>query len=96
MDYSLDNHNNEANMTDSTATPSSNSSDDIQGMSFEQAMGELESLVRRLEEGRLSLEEAINSYERGTALRSHCEAKLRSAKMKVEQVLADQNASQSP
>lgn len=82
-------------MTDSTPTLSSNFSDDIQGMSFEQAMGELESLVRRLEEGRLSLEEAISSYERGTALRSHCEAKLRSAKMKVEQVLVDQNASRS-
>jgi len=81
-------------MTDSTTIPSSNSLSDIQGMSFEQAMGELESLVRRLEEGRLSLEEAIGSYERGTALRNHCEAKLRSAKMKVEQVLTDQNASQ--
>ena len=60
---------------------------DIQDMSFEKAMGELESLVRRLEEGRLTLEEAIHSYERGTALRNHCEAKLRAAKLKVENVL---------
>lgn len=81
-------------MTDSTITAPSNPLSDIQSMSFEQAMGELESLVRRLEEGRLPLEEAIHSYERGTALRSHCEAKLRAAKMKVEQVLADQNLSQ--
>jgi exodeoxyribonuclease VII small subunit len=81
-------------MTDTTAISPSSTFNDIQGMSFEQAMGELESLVRRLEEGRLSLEEAIHSYERGTALRSHCEAKLRSAKMKVEQVLAEQNVSQ--
>ena len=81
-------------MTDSMATSPLSPLSDIQGMSFEQAMGELESLVRRLEEGRLSLEEAIHSYERGTALRSHCEAKLRSAKMKVEQVLAEQNVSQ--
>ena len=67
-----------------TATPSVT---DIQDMSFEKAMGELESLVRRLEEGRLTLEEAIHSYERGTALRNHCEAKLRAAKLKVENVL---------
>jgi exodeoxyribonuclease VII small subunit len=66
---------------------------DIKTMTFENAMAELESLVRRLEEGRLTLEEAIGSYERGTALRAHCEAKLRSAKLKVEQVLNDQNKS---
>lgn len=74
-------------MTESTETPT-----DIKEMSFEKAMAELESLVRRLEEGRLNLEEAISSYERGTALRTHCEAKLRAAKLKVEQVLSDQEA----
>ncbi len=61
---------------------------DIKDMTFEKAMGELESLVRRLEEGRLSLEDAISYYERGTALRTHCETKLRAAKLKVEQVFA--------
>ena len=66
------------------------SQDDIKDMTFEKAMTELETLVRRLEEGRLTLEEAIASYERGTALRTHCEAKLRAAKLKVEQVLGDQ------
>ena len=66
---------------------------DITVMSFEKAMTELESLVRRLEEGRLTLEDAISSYERGTALRTHCEAKLRAAKLKVEQVLSNQEAS---
>ena len=74
--------------TQSSSTPSLA---DIQSMSFEKAMAELESLVRRLEEGRLTLEEAIHSYERGTALRSHCEAKLRAAKLKVEQVLGNQD-----
>jgi exodeoxyribonuclease VII small subunit len=78
----------ETNMTESIETPT-----DIKEMSFEKAMAELESLVRRLEEGRLNLEEAISSYERGTALRTHCEAKLRAAKLKVEQVLSDQEAS---
>ena len=70
------------------------SQDDIKDMSFEKAMMELETLVRRLEEGRLTLEEAIASYERGTALRTHCEAKLRAAKLKVEQVLGDQEKNQ--
>lgn len=75
-------------------TPSSAPSlTDIKDMSFEKAMAELESLVRRLEEGRLTLEEAVHSYERGTALRSHCEAKLRAAKLKVEQVLGDGSGS---
>jgi exodeoxyribonuclease VII small subunit len=68
---------------------------DIKDMSFEKAMAELESLVRRLEEGRLTLEEAIHSYERGTALRSHCEEKLRAAKLKVEQVLGNQDTNHS-
>ncbi|MBX9805627.1 MAG: exodeoxyribonuclease VII small subunit [Alphaproteobacteria bacterium] len=68
--------------------------DDIKDMSFEKAMTELETLVRRLEEGRLTLEEAISSYERGTALRTHCEAKLRAAKLKVEQVLGEQEKNQ--
>lgn len=70
-----------------TEQTSANILAEIKDMSFEKAMGELESLVRRLEEGRLSLEEAISSYERGTALRTHCEAKLKAAKLKVEQVL---------
>ena len=65
---------------------------DIKDMSFEKAMTELELLVRRLEEGRLTLEDAIRSYERGTSLRMHCEARLRAAKLKVEQVLGDQEA----
>ncbi len=84
-------------MTETRETPTASAVplDDINGMSFEKAMGELESLVRRLEEGRLTLEEAVNSYERGTALRSHCEAKLRTAKLKVEQVLGEKSGNLS-
>ena len=73
-----------------TANDSATSDSDIQDMSFEKAMGELEALVRRLEEGRLALEDAIRAYERGTALRAHCESRLRAAKLKVEHVLKDQ------
>jgi exodeoxyribonuclease VII small subunit len=78
-------------MTDQTHEQSQDALKNIKDMSFEQAMTELEGLVRRLEEGRLSLEDAIHSYERGTALRAHCETKLRAAKLKVEQVLGDQD-----
>ncbi|MCE3231675.1 MAG: exodeoxyribonuclease [Alphaproteobacteria bacterium] len=79
-------------MTDFKETAlSSETPTDIKDMSFEKAMAELELLVRRLEEGRLTLEDAIGAYERGTALRTHCEAKLRVAKLKVEQVLGSQN-----
>jgi exodeoxyribonuclease VII small subunit len=55
-------------------------------LSFEQAMVELESIVKRLEEGRLPLDEAINFFERGSRLRFFCEQKLNSAKLRVEQI----------
>ncbi|MBX3487024.1 MAG: exodeoxyribonuclease VII small subunit [Candidatus Paracaedibacteraceae bacterium] len=63
----------------------------IANMTFEQALQELEVLVRRLEEGRLPLEEAISSYEKGVALKSHCQAKLQAAKLKVDQIMLNPN-----
>lgn len=67
-------------MVDSPVPP------DIAAMSFEDALAELERIVRQLEEGKSRLDEAISSYERGTALRRHCEAKLREAQAKVERI----------
>ncbi|HEV7372814.1 exodeoxyribonuclease VII small subunit [Arenibaculum sp.] len=67
-------------MVDSAIPP------DIAAMSFEDALAELERIVRQLEEGRAKLDEAISSYERGTALKRHCEAKLREAQAKVERI----------
>lgn len=64
---------------------------EIEKLTFEQAMQELELLVRRLEEGRLPLEEAIQAYERGTALKTHCQAKLAAAKLKVDQIVVQPN-----
>lgn len=61
----------------------------VADLSFEQAMQELEVLVRRLEEGRLPLEEAIQAYERGTHLKNHCETKLQTAKLRVDQVVVN-------
>jgi exodeoxyribonuclease VII small subunit len=59
----------------------------IESMSFEDALKELEAIVRRLEEGKTSLEEAMGAYERGAALRSHCEKKLKDARLRVEQIV---------
>ncbi len=60
---------------------------DIRALSFEEALSELESIVRKLESGEASLEDAITHYERGNQLRRHCEKKLQDAKMKVEQIV---------
>ena len=59
---------------------------DIAAMSFEDALAELEQIVRRLEDGKSRLDEAIASYERGAALKRHCEAKLREAQAKIEKI----------
>ncbi len=61
---------------------------EIAALSFEDALAELERIVRQLEEGRAKLDDAISSYERGTLLRRHCEAKLREAQAKVERIVA--------
>lgn len=58
----------------------------IATLSFEAAMGELETIVRRLESGDVSLEESVALYERGHALRQHCEARLVAAQARIEQV----------
>ena len=60
---------------------------DIEAMTFEEAMDELESIVRALEDGRGKLDEAIASYERGAALKRHCETRLKEAQMRVEKIM---------
>jgi exodeoxyribonuclease VII small subunit len=69
----------------------SNENRDVTKLSFEEAMQELELLVRRLEEGRLPLEEALSAYESGIALKAHCEAKLKAAKLRVDQVMTSES-----
>jgi len=58
----------------------------IDSMNFETALGELETIVRSLENGQAPLEDSIASYERGIALKKHCETKLREAKEKIEKL----------
>jgi exodeoxyribonuclease VII small subunit len=59
---------------------------DIAKMSFEDALEELEDIVRELEEGSIKLDQAIGAYERGAKLKAHCEKKLAEAKTKVEKI----------
>ncbi len=59
---------------------------EIAALSFEAALAELEKIVRQLEDGKGKLEDAIDAYERGAALKKHCEAKLSEAKAKVDKI----------
>ena len=56
-------------------------------MSFEDALRELEGIVRQLEGGDAPLEESINLYQRGAKLKAHCEGKLKDAQLKVEKIV---------
>ena len=62
-------------------------SPDIAAMSFEDALAELEQIVRRLEGGQVKLDEAIMSYERGAQLKRHCERKLNEAQQRVDRIV---------
>ena len=59
---------------------------DIAEMTFEAALKELEGIVERLESGDIELEESIAKYERGEALKAHCEALLKKAEERVEKI----------
>lgn len=64
---------------------------DIGDMSFERALKELEAIVGRLERGDVELEESITIYERGEALRNHCDRLLKQAEAKVEKLTIGQD-----
>ena len=58
----------------------------VEKMSFEQALAELESIVRMLEQGSAPLDQSIELYQRGDQLKRHCEARLKAAQMRIEQI----------
>lgn len=58
-------------------------------MSFEEALTELEGIVRNLETGQTKLDDSINAYERGVALKNHCEKRLNDARLKIEKIAMD-------
>ena len=68
---------------------------DVQSLSFEDALAELERIVKGLEGGQQKLEDAISAYERGAALRAHCEAKLAEADARVQAIVAHADGSLS-
>lgn len=63
---------------------------DVAAMSFEQAMAALEAIVDTLEKGEAPLDESIALYERGAALRAHCEKRLRDAELRVERIVQNE------
>jgi exodeoxyribonuclease VII small subunit len=63
--------------------------DDISTLSFEKALAALEDIVAKLEGGKVELAESIKIYERGEALRKHCEAKLAEAEARIEKITLD-------
>jgi exodeoxyribonuclease VII small subunit len=66
-----------------------NPSPDVNQLSFERAIEELESIVKRLEEGKVPLEESVAIYERGEALKRRCDELLRQAEARVEKITLD-------
>jgi exodeoxyribonuclease VII small subunit len=60
---------------------------DIASLTFEQALAELERIVAQLESGQAPLEDSIRLYERGAALKTHCEARLEAARLRVEKIV---------
>ena len=62
---------------------------DIETLSFEAALAELERIVRSLEAGAEPLDESIELYQRGDRLKRHCEARLKAAQARIDQISLD-------
>lgn len=77
-------------MTTDTATGTAPATD-IDALSFEDALRELERIVETLERGQGALDEAISAYERGAHLKKYCQAKLEEARLKVEKIKLDES-----
>ena len=67
--------------------PMAKKPDDVKTLSFEKALAELEGIVQKLESGEAELEASIALYERGAALKAHCETTLKSAQEKIEKIV---------
>ncbi len=70
-----------------TPTEARDTPPDIATLSFEQALAELEGIVKALESGQGALEASVAAYQRGAALRAHCERKLAEAEQKVQAIV---------
>jgi exodeoxyribonuclease VII small subunit len=67
---------------------------DIAGLTFEQALAELERIVAELESGQAPLERSIEMYERGSALKAHCESRLAAARLRVDKIIVGAQGAQ--
>jgi len=65
----------------------------VEELTFEQALSELQEIVRGIETGKDDLEKVINDYERGNALKVHCESKLKEAKLRIEKIVENADGS---
>jgi len=68
-----------------------NTQPEVKTLSFERALEELETIVKRLEDGKVPLEESVAIYERGEALKRRCEELLRQAEARVDKITTDSN-----
>ena len=75
----------------SNVSPKSKLDTPVAELSFEAALKELEAIVGRLEQGEVDLEDSIALYERGQALKDHCEKKLKSAESRLEKIVRGAN-----
>lgn len=73
-------------MSKTQSAPAATVFADIASLSFEDALSELEKIVRNLEEGKTRLDDAVAAYERGAALKRHCEGKLKEAQLTVDKI----------
>ena len=60
--------------------------EEIKDISFENALLQLENIVRELEAGRIKLDDAVTAYEKAVALKQFCENKLKAAQLKIEKI----------
>lgn len=60
--------------------------DNLNELSFEDALQQLENIVRELESGKIKLDDAVNAYEKAVALKQLCESKLKAAQLKIEKI----------
>ena len=67
-------------------TPADAAAKDISTLSFEEALDQLGAIVRQLEAGQVPLDDAIGLYERATALKAHCDARLKDAEARIERI----------
>lgn len=78
-------------MTDSVKK--ANLKAEIKNFTFEEALKELENIVKKLETGKENLEDAIEDYEKANLLKDHCEKKLKEARLKVEKIIQNSDGS---